>query len=68
VKKEKEKKHTHVHITQKVKIYSEIQTQNHITTVAQVVEEEGKGKIPRLLIKPVWKIFNRLSTYSVNIK
>jgi len=34
VKKEKEKKHTH--ITQKVKIYSGIQTQNHITTVAQI--------------------------------
>jgi len=34
--KKKKKKNTHIHITQKVKIYSEIQTQNHITTVAQI--------------------------------
>jgi len=32
----KKKKHTHTQVTQKVKIYSEIQTQNHITTVAQI--------------------------------
>jgi len=34
ISNKKRKKHTH--ITQKVKIYSEIQTQNHITRVAQI--------------------------------
>jgi len=33
-KKNNKNKNTHTHVTQKVKIYSEIQTQNHITTVA----------------------------------
>jgi len=32
----KKKKKKNSHITQKVKIYSAIQTQNHITTVAQI--------------------------------